>query len=193
MTTDVSTTPEATGALTVREMVAEFGRIQAFDDAWKAHVKDKRDALQAAMVAKEPDVGRRFSHDFGDGAEVVYTLKDNATDDKISVSDMDALAEWAQTHAPTEVEVIVQVRSSYLPILTGRCVGTDDGEVFDPETGEPVPGLKFTPGTKDTGYTSFGTSWAKKGAGKNLALSEVVGENGGNIAGILGIESGESK
>ncbi|MFD9190436.1 hypothetical protein ACFWCA_19660 [Streptomyces phaeochromogenes] len=72
-----------------------------------------------------------------------------------------------------EVDVIVTPKPSFVTAMCKRAeLDPETGDVFDSETGEIIPGLKFLPGGEPTGVVSFTwETFKKRPVGKEALLA----------------------
>jgi hypothetical protein len=98
------------------------------------------------------------------------------------VVDERAFRAWVKAQHPTEVESIEQVRPSYLDSL--RAGADESGPVFDPATGEEIPGLEVRNGAP---YVSV------RAAGPAVAVIEQAWQDGTLLREVLALpaDSGE--
>jgi hypothetical protein len=139
---------------------------KAITDALIAAQKTHRDDTFADMLAAQTLTDAKSFNVKVDG-EVVATATITEPKDKRIVSGRsdhaEAFLDWVQENYPTEVETIVQVRENWLKsfletLEVNLPEPTEDNpepdpELFDPNTGEAVPGTKLIPAAEPTTWS----------------------------------------
>ena len=112
--------------------------------------------IRAALAAALDDVGAdSVRAELPDGARVSKSTL-ITPNPKPVVSDETAFAAWVETFRPDEI--VRTVRDSYKRVILERLASTPDGLAIDPDTGEVVPGVRFS-----TGATYVSTRFEKEG------------------------------
>lgn len=138
--------------MTPRDLAAALAVTTVIADAAKA----RKDEIRAALAAALDDVGAdSVRAELPDGARVAKSTL-ITPNPKPAVFDEAALAAWVETFRPDEI--IRTVRDSYKRVILERLASTPDGTAIDPDTGEVVPGVRFT-----TGATYISTRFEKDG------------------------------
>jgi hypothetical protein len=126
--------------MTPRDLAAALAVTTVIADAAKARKDDLRAALSAAL----DDVGAdSVRAELPDGTRVSKSTL-ITPNPKPVVSDETAFAEWVEGFRPDEI--VRTVRESFKRVVLERLAATPDGTAIDPETGEVVPGVRFTTG-----------------------------------------------
>jgi hypothetical protein len=138
--------------MTPRDLAAALALTTVIADA----AKTRKDEIRAALAAALDDVGAdSVRAELPDGTRVSKSTL-IAPNPKPVVSDEAAFAAWVEGFRPDEI--VKTVRESYKRVVLERLASTPDGTAIDPETGEVVPGVRFT-----TGATYVSTRFEKDG------------------------------
>lgn len=138
--------------MTPRDLAAALAITTVIADAAKA----RKDEIRAALAAALDDVGAdSVRAELPDGARVSKSTL-ITPNPKPVVSDETAFAAWVETFRPDEI--VRTVRDSYKRVVLERLASTPDGTAIDPDTGEVVPGVRFS-----TGATYVATRFEKEG------------------------------
>lgn len=138
--------------MTPRDLAAALAVTTVIADAAKA----RKDEIRAALAAALDDVGAdSVRAELPDGNRVAKSTL-ITPNPKPVVSDEGAFIEWVETFRPDEI--VKTVRDSYKRVILERLASTPDGTAIDPDTGEVVPGVRFT-----TGATYVSTRFEKDG------------------------------
>jgi plasmid stabilization system protein ParE len=138
--------------MTPRDLAAALALTTVIADAAKA----RKDDLRAALAAALDDVGAdSVRAELPDGTRVAKSTL-ITPNPKPVVSDEAAFAGWVEGFRPDEI--VRTVRDSYKRVILERLASTPDGTAIDPETGEVVPGVRFS-----TGATYVSTRFEKDG------------------------------
>lgn len=138
--------------MTPRDLAAALAVTTVIADAAKA----RKDEIRAALAAALDDVGAdSVRAELPDGARVAKSTL-ITPNPKPVVSDETAFAAWVETFRPDEI--VRTVRDSYKRVVLERLASTPDGTAIDPDTGEVVPGVRFS-----TGATYVSTRFEKDG------------------------------
>lgn len=138
--------------MTPRDLAAALAITTVIADAAKA----RKDEIRAALAAALDDVGAdSVRAELPDGARVSKSTL-ITPNPKPVVSDETAFAAWVETFRPDEI--VRTVRDSYKRVVLERLASTPDGTAIDPDTGEVVPGVRFS-----TGATYVSTRFEKEG------------------------------
>lgn len=124
--------------------------------AAKAKAAGYREELSAAALRELEDEGVAPSWKLPTIARVVLPVTEAA----IVVTDRDALTKWVAERYPEQVHQITLIRPAYEAGLTKR-LGVEDGQVFDPASGEIVPGVELRAGGQPKTLTITPTDDAK--------------------------------
>lgn len=121
-----------------REIARALAVTAVIADAAKA----RKDELRADLAAALEDLGADSAKaDLPDGTNVAKASL-VAGKPRADVWDEDAMTGWVAENHPTEV--VFRVRESYRKVVLDRLVPGLDGTAVDPDTGEIVPGVRFT-------------------------------------------------
>lgn len=151
-------TDDRQAAWAMRKLAQVRGRLddvaavaQAEIDRVRAWAEDQSEPLRRDAAYFEGLLGeyaRTVRDDPGDGRKSVSTAHGSVSTRtipaRLEVTDVDALVAWAETARPGLVQVKKTVRASDVKgVLASYSDG--DGQVFDPATGEVVPGIVGQP------------------------------------------------
>lgn len=138
--------------MTPRDLAAALALTTVIADAAKARKDEIRQRLAESLDNVGADSVRA---ELPDGTRVSKSTL-ITPNPKPVVSDEAAFAAWVEALRPDEI--IKTVRESYRRVVLERLASTPDGIAIDPDTGEVVPGVRFT-----TGATYVSTRFEKDG------------------------------
>lgn len=153
----MTTTDDASPRPALPEQLARAAVQKAITDALTDAQKAHRDTVfEAMLAAKKATASKSFNVEV-DG-EVVATATITDPKPKFVVQTVqseayDEFLDYMQEHYPTEVETVVQVRPAFLKTFLEKDLDVQAGEVFDTNTGEPVPGVKHVPAGDPTSWS----------------------------------------
>ncbi|MCG8971868.1 hypothetical protein, partial [Streptomyces sp. CL12-4] len=101
----------------------------------------------------------------------VGRYKVNTTNDRFEVADPTAFEAFAEEK--DEIDIVIVPKPAWVDAILKRAEQDPvTGDIFDSETGEVIPGLRFVPGGEPTGTVSF--TWKKRNGrevGKEVLLA----------------------
>jgi hypothetical protein len=148
--------------VTPRDLAAALALTTVIADA----AKTRKDEIRYALADALDDVGAdSVRAELPDGTRVAKSTL-MTPNPKPVVSDEAAFTGWVEGFRPDEI--IKTVRDSYKRVVLERLAATPDGTAIDPETGEVVPGVRFT-----TGASYVSTRFEKEG---RAAIVEAIRE-----------------
>ena len=124
--------------MTPRDLAAALALTTVIADAAKSRKDELRDRLGDALDGLGVDAVRA---ELPDGTRISKSTLIAPTA-KATVVDETAFVDWVYESRPGEV--IQTVRDSYKRAVLERLVETETGDALDPETGELIPGIRFT-------------------------------------------------
>ncbi len=125
-------------------------------DAAKAKAAAFRRELETAATAEYEQQGMAPSWRLPLIGQVILPVSETA----IVVTDEAALTKWVADRYPEQVEQVTRIRPAYAAGLTKR-LAVDEGAVFDPQSGEAVPGVEVRQGGQPKALTIRPTADAK--------------------------------
>lgn len=178
----------STGRPSRADSLFQVAVIEAMIADLEGRKKDLRKYVGEDIAAQYDETGEKCAVDvrIPGTKTVVGKVSTSIANASTTVADADALLEWAQTHKPSEVEYVSQVKPAFLAVLLKNVTWSEDpdnegqliAELLDNSTGETitVPGLKHNPGGA---YKSFSI-----GQRKNDLILDALGAVG--IRDVLG-------
>lgn len=123
---------------TPRELALRLAAVTVIADA----AKTAKDQIRADLADALDDLGADSAKAIlPDGIDVAKATL-IAPEAKATVTDERAFIEYVEANAPTEI--IRKVRESYQKAILDRLSPLADGTAVDRETGEIIPGIRFT-------------------------------------------------
>ena len=125
-------------------------------EAAKAKAARYREVLTADARGELEQQGMAPSWKLPLVGQVVRPVSEQA----IVVTNLAALTAWVAARYPDQIEHVEQIRPAYAAVLTKR-LEADGAIVFDPQTGEVVPGVEVRAGGQPKALTIRPTPQAK--------------------------------
>lgn len=131
---------------------------RALNERTKSVIAPKVDAPKAPLIegfgkSKQSDLVVEV-----DGQEVGH-YKVNTTNDRFIVDDDSAFDAYAEEK--DEIDVVIVRKPSFEKAVLARAeIDPKTGAIFDSQTGEVIPGVKFVPGGQPTGTVTW--TWKKR-------------------------------
>jgi hypothetical protein len=166
------TQTEQSGAVPLSSLGLIGAIARALDERTKSVIAPKKDAPKVPLLKgfaenQQSDLIVQIR------GQNVGKYKVALTQDRFVVDPDNAAAFEAYAEEKGEIDIVITPKPSFVDAVCKRAeVDPETGDVFDSETGEIVPGLKFVPGGQPTGTVTFTWETRKRQpVGKALLLA----------------------
>ncbi|WP_326724647.1 hypothetical protein OHT59_40160 [Streptomyces sp. NBC_00243] len=141
---------------------------RALDEHQTSVITPQKDAPKAPLIKGFAE-NRQSDLVVQVAGQDVGKYKVNLTRDRFVVDDEAAFDQYAEEKG--EIDVIIVRREAWeKTVLAHAEVAPETGLIFDPRTGEAIPGVKFLPGGKPTGTVTWTWKTRKGQASGKAAL-----------------------